>query len=175
MKRDRKLHIWPQPLKVENNTIIAGATIEAPDFGRKSLWYRLPVEYKHDINQGSADPYLLALLFPAMRHNTDILVHGEVSPSLLDNLQEFQSIWHLWHPALYDAIDIQAEVENEQPKAKTSAVLAAFSGGVDSAFMVWRHITVSFKSRRNIQAGLMFHGCEIPLDRYCAKTCSFSD
>jgi predicted PP-loop superfamily ATPase len=77
-----------------------------------------------------------------MRHKTDVLVSDEVSPSLLDNLQEFRSIWHLWYPDLYAAIDIQAEVENEQPKAKTSAVLVAFSGGVDSSFLVWRHKTV---------------------------------
>lgn len=151
---------------MDNDTLVAEATIEAPDFGRKSLWYRLPVEYKQDINQGSDDPYLLAMLFPAMRHNTDIFVHGEVSPSLLDNLQEFQSIWHLWHPELYTAIDIQSEVEIEQPKANTSAVLAAFSGGVDSSFMVWRHKTGRcLKNKCDIQAGLMFHGFEIPLDR----------
>ncbi|MFC2043173.1 hypothetical protein ACFLUA_03370 [Chloroflexota bacterium] len=166
MKRNRKLHIWPEPLRVENNTIIARATIEAPDFGRKSLWYRLPVEYRYDINQGSNDPYLLAMVFPAMRHNNDIHVHGEVSPSLLNNLQEFRSIWNLWYPELYAAIDIQAEVENEHHKAKTSAVLAAFSGGVDSSFMVWRHKTGGYsKNRRDIQAGVMFHGFEIPLDR----------
>ena len=163
MKRDRKLHIWPETFRVENNTVVAEATIEAPDFGRKSLWYRLPLEYQYALTRG-CEPFLVGLLFTAMRRQTDMVVHGEISPTLLDNLEEYQSAWNAWYPDLYTLIDIQADVESEIPGSNEPSSLTAFTGGLDSAFTVWRHHKgYCGRQQRDLKAGVMIHGYDIPL------------
>jgi hypothetical protein len=100
-----------------------------------------------------------------MSLSTDVVVHGEVSPSLLRNLEEFQAAWICWCPQKYQKIEIQAEVEREQPiTIPEEKAIAAFSGGVDSCFTVFRHKNGHYgRLTRNLQAGLMVHGFDIPL------------
>lgn len=162
----RKTHLWIDDPIESDGTIIASATIENPKHERKHLWYRLSEEHSSVITK-ACDPFVLGTLFMAMLRSTDLYVHGEVSPSLLRNLEEFQSAWICWRPNRYTKIEICADVEKEQPKANNSdGAVVVFSGGLDSCFTVWRHYTGSCgRFRQNIQAGIMVHGFDIPLDQ----------
>jgi len=159
-----KTHIWPEQITESNGQITAGATIESHNMERFNLWYRLSGQYR-DMLTETGDPFVVAMIFFAMQRHTDLCVHGEVSSSLLVNMEEFQSAWSCWLPDKYTRIEMEADNElsgikdNESDKAIT-----AFSGGVDSCFTAWRHSRgTSGRSRRNLQAALMIHGFDIDL------------
>ncbi|HEY9604819.1 MAG TPA: hypothetical protein V6C85_24665, partial [Allocoleopsis sp.] len=70
-----------------------------------------------------------------------------------------------WEPNHYQPIEISAEVEQELPASASERAVAAFSGGVDSCFTVFRHRTNRCgRWQRNLQAGAMIHGMDIPLE-----------
>lgn len=159
-----KTHLWPEETIEENDSTTVSITIENHDRSRTRLWYRVPSQYT-SLLSSSCDPFVVATLMLAMSQSADVIVHGEASPSLLQNLEEFQAAWVCWCPQKYRKIEITAEVEREQlitvPEEKA---IAAFSGGVDSCFTVFRHKTGrAGRLSRNLQAGLMVHGFDIPL------------
>lgn len=161
-----KTHLWPETAVEENGSTTVSVTIESSQQSRTHLWYRVPSEYTSLIAD-SCDSFVVATLMLAMSQATDVVVHGEVSPSLLRNLEEFQSAWVCWSPQKYRHVEITAEVEREQPITKPEEkAIAAFSGGVDSCFTVFRHKTGRYgRLSRNLQAGLMVHGFDIPLSQ----------
>ena len=160
----KKTHLWAEDTVEEDGMIIVRATIEVPKKDRISLWYRISAEYKWAIS-GNSDPFLTAILLFAMTAANDLRIHGEVSPSLLRNLEEFQAAWNCWRPQKYTQIEIIADLEREQEKKINSdrAVLG-FSGGVDSCFSAWRHRSgIPNRQSYKLQTGIMVHGFDIPL------------
>ncbi len=156
-------HIWQEEATQSDGFTTVSVTIEQPNQTPSRLWYRLPLEYSPLLTK-SCDPFIVATIFLAMRQSTDLVVHGDVSPSLLQNLAEFQAAWACWCPQLYRQVEITAEVEREQFKVESKKAIAAFSGGVDGCFTLWRHrMGRCGRWQRNIQAGLMVHGFDIPL------------
>ena len=95
-----------------------------------------------------------------------VRVHGQVSPSLLRNLEQYLSAWSAWKPERYGVVEIVAETEREReaPPAPAQAI-CGFSGGVDSSFTAFRHARgVTTGRPEPLRAGLMVHGFDIPLD-----------
>ncbi|MBN2550822.1 MAG: hypothetical protein JXB15_16785 [Anaerolineales bacterium] len=159
----QKIHLWPKEISEQDGLVTASAVIEMPGGERQELWYRLPAEHRHALTS-SCDPYVLACLFIAMRCPADLIIHGQASPSLLRNLVEFQQAWALWKPNRYTCIETIPDSEQEQPRLNTDAAIAAFSGGVDSCFTVYRHVTGQYgRWKRNVQAGVFIHGFDISL------------
>jgi len=161
----KKTHLWPENIVETEGQILVSAVVENQNQKRTNLWYRLGAEHRHLLTKTS-DPFVVAMIFNAMRKSTDLYVHGQVSPSLLLNLEEFQAIWNCWLPNRYTKIEINADIEQPQPKRKRSEnSVMAFSGGVDSCFTAWRHHNGSCgRSRRNLRAAIMIHGFDIPLE-----------
>lgn len=156
-------HIWQEETSEIDGFTTVSVIIEQPNQTKSRLWYRLPSEYT-SLLTNNCDPFVVAIIFLAMQQGTDLIVHGEVSSSLLQNLAEFQAAWHCWRPKLYQQIDITADIEREQSKLDSDQAIAAFSGGVDACFTMWRHRRkLCGRWQRNIQAGLMVHGFDIPL------------
>lgn len=158
-------HLWQEETTQVDGFTTLSVTIEQPNQTRSRLWYRLSSEYTSHLTK-NCDPFVIATIFLAMQQSTDLVVHGEVSPSLLQNLAEFQAAWSCWCPQRYRQVEITADVEREQLKASTDKAIAAFSGGVDGCFTLWRHrMGRCGRWQRNIQAGLMVHGFDIPLEQ----------
>ncbi len=161
----KKTHLWPGNIVETEGQILIHVVVENQGQQRSNLWYRLGAEHRRLFTKTS-DPFVVAMIFNAMRKSTDLYVHGQVSPSLLRNLEEFQAVWNCWLPNRYTKIEINADIEQEQPKTNRSEnAVMAFSGGVDSCFTAWRHHNGSCgRIRRNLQAAMMIHGFDIPLE-----------
>ena len=160
-------HLWPEPIAEEKDYVTVSALIELADGTRKLLWYRLPARFRHCLTT-SCDPFIIATIFLFMRQGSDVIIHGEASPSLLKNLVHFQAIWSAWRPQLFHQVQITAEAEREPrvPPGMERAI-ASFSGGVDSCFTAFRHRRERCgREQRNLEAGLMVHGFDISLKNY---------
>lgn len=161
-----KTHIWQEDIVEDRGNLTLGVTIESPEQNRQHLWYRIPAIYRPIVTL-NCDPFVVASLFLAMHKGTDVKVHGQVSPSLLRNLEEFQIAWSSWKPKQYQIIQIDAEIERElEKKLETEQGISVFSGGVDSCFTAFRHHRGECgRQKRNLQAGLMVHGFDIPVEQ----------
>lgn len=161
----QQTHIWSEEAVEADGSITLSITIEYPnEQSRSRLWYKIPAEFGSLLTD-SCDPFVVAMILPAMFYAAPLVVHGKVSPSLLQNLEEFQAAWACWRPNFYKPIEISAEVEQEVQKPPSEIAIAAFSGGVDSCFTAFRHhVKPRRRFQRNLQAGLMVHGFDIPLE-----------
>jgi hypothetical protein len=149
--------------RVENGWAEAAAVLEGPGLPRRRLWYQVRLPEGWRLSEAS-DPFLPIPLFTAMRRGGPLHVEGEVSPSLLANLEEFQAVYTRWHPGRFRQVEISAEHEREQPLGPEGAVLP-FSGGVDSAFTVLRHTTGrAGRQTQALRAAFMVHGFDIYLE-----------
>ena len=157
------LHIWPQAPNEADDTATISARIEGTDDAQKQLWFRIPTQHLPSVTE-LADPFATAMIFPAMRSAADLRVHGSVSHSLLRNLEEFQTAWHCWCPDRYHTVNVIADEEIAESVKASDNTVAAFSGGLDSCFSVWRHTRGDIgRLKRNLKAALMVHGFDIPL------------
>ncbi len=157
--------LWLKDWTESDGLIEVAATIERPDGSRYDLWYRVPTEFKPALTR-HADPFVVGALFDTMHTGGRLLVHGDVSPSLLRNLEEFQGAWTKWRPELYHRIDIAADRECEATPAEADTAICSFSCGVDSCFTAWRHHSKQAgRQQCDVRAGLLVHGFDIPLNQ----------
>jgi thioesterase domain-containing protein len=163
------------PQKVEAGRISANATLITPGLGNCDVWIQLPEHYQSNLAT-NADPFVLGTLMRTMAEAElhglrRVRVRGTVSPSLLDNLEKLQLIWERWSigprqaTVRYRRVDIEADdVAENGPPSEPSAAVAAFSGGVDSSFTIYRHVTRrAGRGTRDVRAAALIHGMEIPL------------
>lgn len=155
------LHIWPEEGRVIDGMRERRAVVEAPERERFSLWFRTPESTPYPLTD-SAEPFVLSLLFGAMQWNTPVHVHGPVSPSLLRNVEEYQTVWRCWDPVRHHAAPITVDAEVEPAPPATQDAISCFSGGVDACFTAFRHIRRDCgRQVRPLKACLMVHGFDI--------------
>ncbi|NES86301.1 MAG: hypothetical protein F6K10_35785, partial [Moorea sp. SIO2B7] len=161
-----KIHLWLEETQIIGGYIQRTSTIETSNQSKFNLWYRFPIKYQ-DYLTDSCDPFVVASIFLAMSQGSDLIVHGQVSPSLLDNLDKFQSIWSCWKPKIYQRINIKPDQEKEYEQiAGEKVAISSFSGGVDSCFTAFRHTQgINIQRKQNLQACLMVHGFDIPIQQ----------
>lgn len=158
------MHVWPEQRVVAGDWLQLRARIDLEGEPSRILSFRTPAVWSDSITT-SADPFLIGSVFMAMRTAAKIRVHGTVSPSLLNNLEEFQSAWSCWMHGELHPVEIQADFESEEQVAGTAGAAMTFSGGLDSCFTAWRHSQNRCgRRRRELRAALMVHGFDIPLE-----------
>ena len=156
--------IWLQEWHESDEQVTVSAAIEQTGEPRRQLWYRVPIKWKSALT-GRADPFIAGVLFDAMHVGGKLIVHGDVSPSLLHNIDEFQRAWNKWRPELYQLTEIVPDQISEAPEPETSAAVMTFSGGVDSCFTAWRHhAKLAGPQQCDLRAGIIVHGFDIPLN-----------
>jgi len=132
--------------------------------GTYRLWYRIEAEHQRALAV-NADPFVLGTVHLAMQTGEDVLIDGEVSPSLLANLELFQQAWSTWRPERYRQVDLRATIEKEPNLPVRNAAISGFTGGVDSCFTAYRHTRgVTTRFPLPLRATVMVHGFDIPLD-----------
>jgi len=162
MSANRTLHIWPECPRSVDGSVELRAIIETPDGNRRPLWYKRPEE-SANIASETHDLFLVACLFLAMHTAEKVEVHGRVSRSLLENLEEFIRAWHCWRPTIYHIPELDVE-EPYSIQRTENQVVCAFSGGVDACCALFRHVTrLAGRRSRPIRNAVLVHGFDIPL------------
>jgi hypothetical protein len=126
------------------------------------LWYKFPAHYGIPTS-GRMDAFVASLLLLAMLYGEDIEVRGKLSPRLAYGLGEYQRIFHAWLPERFKLIGIHCEGYNiPSGPTSTGAVACAFSGGVDSFYTLWSHLsTKDLRLGYQISHALFIHGYDI--------------
>lgn len=105
-----------------------------------TIWFRFPEEYEDYLNPRS-DPFVVAMMMPAMLLGEDVVVEGRVSPRLAHGLREYRTAYTQWWPGKLKHVDVAyGEVAEGDGKRAGRVVGSAFSGGVDSLYCVWKHM-----------------------------------
>lgn len=163
-----KIHLWQEEVRLDQDMVTSAVTIEFPDGKKQQLWYSLPMKYQAAIPT-HCNAFVVATLFLAMNYPAELVVHGEVDRTLLQNLIEFQTAWVAWCPR-YQIIEIIADREIDSSDTtlgiKNNQAIMTFSGGVDSCFTLGRHTKFEVgRQHQNLTAGVMVHGFDIELDQ----------
>ena len=127
------------------------------------LWYSLASSAGLP-DEADGEPYLLACVMQAMVEGRSLVVHGDVSRALLVNLSEFRDAWTCWGPHEYSSVDFECDAILDDVHPRSAAAAVAFTGGVDSAFSVWRHVNSRTPALAyRLQRPVLVHGFDIPL------------
>ena len=137
------------------------AVVTSPSWEHpREVWFEVPSEYASPSALTSADPWVAALLLPAMRHREDLVVDAPLSPELLTALPQIQRIYATW---LRPAVPVRVQTTGARAREGTSdAVGLFFSCGVDS----WYSLLTSQDRRDAGRSGeishlLTVHGVDI--------------
>ena len=92
----------------------------------------------------TADPFLIAALFPAMEVGGTLRLHGTISRVLLRNILDYQAAWFRAAPNLFRPFELQVDAISDEVERdfgpRPNAILA-FSGGMDSLLALHRNIS----------------------------------
>jgi len=135
--------------------------VDAPD----TVWFRFPERYQPWLS-GRSDPFVVAMMMPAMLLGENITVEGSVSARLAHGLREYVAAYAQWWPRKIARIDVAyGEVAEPEPARPGRAVGCAFSGGVDSLYTVWRHMRANESVPGfHVTHALMINGFNFDMD-----------
>ena len=137
-----------EPLREGGDVASARIQIGHKDY---DVWYRVTDSPVSD----SADTFLAAMLWPAMKVGGPLRINGRVSASLLRAIPTIQDILTSWCPEL-QRISIESEMSQATEIRKGRGVASFFSGGVDSFYTY-------FKNRDEITHVIFVHGFDFSL------------
>ncbi|MGH2614288.1 MAG: hypothetical protein ACRDJC_03535, partial [Thermomicrobiales bacterium] len=101
-------------------------------FAPFTLWYRFPRWCAPFLSSRNGDPFLAALLLPAMRTGDRLELAAPVSAALLDALPEIQAIYAAFDPrSTRVPVEAVARTELLPTDGSASRVGLFFSMGVD--------------------------------------------
>lgn len=166
---NKEKHVWldeDKPREVENTIrrlYRVDNTNDGNTIARKNLFF--------DISGPSVgrmqnmDSAAVSLIHLAMNERRNLVLHGPVSRRLLENLEEFQMAWSSWRRDLYQPIKVIADSEiDPEPLDPQQKAIAAFSGGVDASFTVWRHFNKApGQYHKNLSGVMLVQGFDLPL------------
>ena len=106
------------------------------------LWYRFPADQHGFLDAGNADPFLAALLAPAMCLGEPLKIEGKVSPKLLRATKVIQEIYRSWKPALnFVAVDVAIDTKRQAVTRSGGGRNGLFySLGVDSGYSLAKNL-----------------------------------
>lgn len=123
------------------------------------LWYRFPASWRESLCEKNGDPFLAALLVPAMRLGERLIIDAPVSGKLLAALPEIQAIYASFDrrlkPILVEADD---RAFSSPGDVETSRNGLFFSMGVDSFYSLLKNERDHPDDRETVTHLLSVHG-----------------
>jgi hypothetical protein len=126
-----------------------------------SLWIEGPHWLEEVFAEERCDPFLPAVMLPAMCLGESVHLEESVSPQLLENIGELQAIYHCWHPKLSIVDVTAAKVAAPSANAQQNGVF--FSGGVDSFYSLVKRALADEAATKRISTLILVQGFDIPL------------
>jgi 2-polyprenyl-3-methyl-5-hydroxy-6-metoxy-1,4-benzoquinol methylase len=124
------------------------------------LWYRFPAQQKDFIDTQNGDPFVAAMLLPAMKVGEPLQVTVPVSQKLLRSTRIIQALYHDWDRTLSE-VPIRAPVRSpESSLADPQSNVGIFcSLGIDSFYLLLKNLTAT--DQDEITHLIFLHGFDI--------------
>ena len=168
-----ELHVEVDPLTRRDDRIVIGAQIHGHPRRRNrngKVWIEVPAELSswlaiQEKPDDSHDAFARMTVLSAMEADCDLIIHGNISVSLLANLERWQEIVTRWWPT-YRRVHLSADCEVSASAAAESnnntETILAFSGGLDSVEALYSHrLGRRGRNTRNVTTCLFVHGFDI--------------
>ena len=153
-------------VEYEYDNIIKYTSIIKSNLGHlEEIDIKIPSSERNYITK-SFDPFLVMNIFRLMLLGGEWHIRGEVSKSLLDNLENFCICWNIWRPDIYKPITLIADKELDDSKNinLNNDAVTCFSGGLDACFTVYQHAKkLAGRNNKNIKKAIMLYGADIPI------------
>ncbi|MEN6301922.1 MAG: hypothetical protein ABFD96_04315 [Armatimonadia bacterium] len=134
------------------------------------LWYRFPKELQEYIRADNGDPFVPALLAPAMSVGEPLQIDAPVSAQLLAAIPKLQDIYACWQPE-FSRIAVQAPVRPPaSPRATPTANGLFFSLGMDSFYSLLKNVRDHPNDESTISHLIMVHGFDVYVDKWNSGT-----
>jgi hypothetical protein len=156
------MRISSPELVVDSDTVTLKAEIALAHAAANfppALWFRFPRRFEPLLSRG-AEPFVAAVSSLASALDEPIEVDAAISERLSVGLEEYWAIISCWAPQRFHPVRLNCHLRAGDPAA-TGAAAAAFSGGVDSFFTLFRG--ADRPSTYRIGHALFIHGFDIPL------------
>jgi len=156
-------------IRNEGNKTIVSSRIQfnSVDCLPAELWFEVGENEKNNVSD-RCDAFLAALFLLSMRLGENIEVAGEVSPTLIKNINIYQNIYNHWFPEKYSIVNILTD--NLRPDDFTTNKIfntCTFTGGVDSFYTLWKHLPRNCPDKeRQVNSCLFIHGLDADVDNY---------
>lgn len=159
--------IHPIQITRENGEICVSTRIETRSSHLsipKELWFKFPESYENYISNPS-DGAAVSLILLSMALGETMEVRESLSSRLVHGLNEYQRIMNLWFPNKLKVIDITcSEYKTRNGNDTGASVGCAFSGGVDSFYTLWTHLSQNERNPNyQISHALFIHGYDLYL------------
>lgn len=131
------------------------------------LRYRFPKEFKRFISPANGDPFLAALLLPAMRIGEALEIPAPVSAKLLSSAEHIQDIYRCWDTSL-SKVTIKTPIRKNYSSLthQPSQVGLFFSLGVDSFYSLLKNIAKCPDGSDTITYLIVVHGFDIYFEKW---------
>jgi hypothetical protein len=161
------MRLSPTETTIENGEVVISArvTFDRPLLNKPDrLWFAFPEKFAPSVTRRS-DAFAAGLIVLAMHSGEDMHIEGELSPRLARGLAEYQRVFRSWYPDKLSTIQINAACVSELPPEQAGKeTLTLFSGGVDSAFTLMKHLPEHQPlTDHQVRYALFIHGYDIPL------------
>lgn len=104
------------------------------------VWYRFPRSCRPYLDDQNGDPFLAALLAPAMVLGEDLQIEAPVSPRLMRSAHNIQEIYRCWNSNLHE-VKVSAPIRrSDQPSCNHDRIGLFFSLGVDSSYSLLKNV-----------------------------------
>lgn len=139
---------------------IESSTENIPD----TLWFSFPENHTPYVTDRS-EGFAASLVVAAMHFDEPLEIRGRISPKFAYGLEQFIHAYSMWHPRVFNPIDIKTNrLTFILPEKVRGSVAGPFSGGIDSFYTLWSHLPKNHPNpTAQITHGLFVHGFDIPL------------
>jgi hypothetical protein len=124
------------------------------------LWYRFPDWCRPSLNEENGDPFLAALLVPAMLSGERLAIDAPISPRLLRSLPDLQAIYRRFDPRL-QMVAVEATTRQSQRQTSPPANGLFFSLGVDSYYSLLKNRRDHPADDESVNHLVMIHGFDV--------------
>ncbi len=173
-------HVWPESPRRVGDVLEVAARVEWPwrmkrcwKGRRQRLWIRVPGDLEVT-ETAVADAVLLGLVAGAMCRVRELRLHATATQDLVENLTRLSVEASARQPDENVALVLHCDGLATATPPSGPAILC-FSGGLDSAYSLWRHTESNARSNGvRLGTAVMLHGADIPVEETTGFAAAFA-
>jgi len=131
--------------------------LDSKNFSEKTIWFSVPSEYSYMLTPNLYDPFLVALLFPAMDCGEEIIIKGNVSKKIYKNINSYVQKILITYASYLKKINIEIQGYDTVNNKDKKLIGTGFSAGVDSFSTFYDHYVLEDDSEYKINTLFFFN------------------